>query len=151
MYGHVKESDLEREVAGEYNTFRVYLFMLRAKDGSVRQVQKALGFSSPTLARHHLRKLESLNLAKKDPYGNYHVIPRSFGILKSFIIVGSFIVPRTIFIAAMFATMTCGFLINLPRNENLLWALIPSVVGLVVSVYQTIRYHRLLSNKLYKK
>lgn len=44
MYIHTDESDLEKEVAGEYNTFRTYVYMLKAKRASVREVQRALGF-----------------------------------------------------------------------------------------------------------
>ena len=144
MHTSTKASELEKEVAGEYNTFRVYVYMLRAKRGSVREVQKALGFSSPALATHHLRKLEKFGLVTKDCYGSYHVVPKSFGILKLFIVTGRWIVPRTVVVVAMFAVMTAGFLVYLPRHENLIWAFVASAIGLIVSVYQTVRFYRLL-------
>ena len=54
--GWLSRSSLEREVAGEYNTFRVYLLMLRMREASGRDVAYQLGFSSPALAVHHLEK-----------------------------------------------------------------------------------------------
>jgi hypothetical protein len=152
MHIHTDVSDLEKEVAGEYNTFRTYVYMLKAKGGSVREVQRALGFSSPALATHHLQKLENFGLVTKDRYGSYHVVPKSFGILKLFIVTGRWIVPRTVVVVAMFAVMTIGFLIYLPRHENLMWAFIVSAVGLIVSIYQTLQSYRLLPKKgSYKK
>ena len=147
----MNEEIYEKEVAGEYNTFQVYVCLLRVRKTSVRDVQRALGFSSPALALHHLEKLLSLGLAVKDSYGNYNVVPRSFGILKSFIIVGNSFVPRTVFVVAAFLAMSFGFLANLPANRYLVWALLPSVLGLAVSVFQTIQYRRLLAKRLYKK
>lgn len=147
----MNEEIYEREVIGEHNTFLVYLHLLRVKKASVRDVQRAVGFSSPALAKHHLEKLEGLGLAEKDQHGSYHVVPESFGVLRFFVVVGSFIIPNTIFVVALFAVMVLGFLIGLPRNWNLVWALVPSVMGLAVSIYQTIRYHRLLGRKLFKK
>jgi len=149
---HANVSDLEKEVAGEYNTFRTYVYMLKAKRASVREVQRTLGFSSVALATHHLQKLENFGLVIKDLYGRYHVVPKNFGILKLFIITGRWIVPRTVVVVAMFAVMTIGFLIYLPQHENLIWAFIVSAIGLILSIYQTIQSYKLLPKKgSYKK
>ncbi len=136
--------DLEKEVAGEYNTFRVYLFMLRVNKSSTREVQRNLGFSSTWLATHHLQKLERLGLVTKDRYGNYCVVRKSFGILRFFVLTRKWIVPRMLFIALMFGVMAVGFLVYLPQHEYFWVALVVSVIGLVVSVYETVRFYRLL-------
>jgi len=152
MHIHTDVNALEKEVAGEYNTFRTYVYMLKMKVSSARAVQRALGFSSPALATHHLQKLENFGLVAKDRYGNYHVVPKNFGILKLFIVTGRWIVPRTTVVAAMFAVMTIGFLIYLPRHENLMGAFIASAIGLIVSIYQIIQSYKLLpKNGSYKK
>ena len=132
---------LEKEVAGQYTTLKVYLYMLKVKKCSARQAQKALLFSSPTQAAHHLEKLQSYNLAKKDNYGVYHVIPKSFGILKLFFFSGRWIIPHTFFIAVIFAVMTAGFLLNITQHGFFKVALAMSVLGLMVSVYETIRFY----------
>jgi len=85
-----ERNDLEKEVTGEYNTFRVYLLMLKLKKSSAREVQKALVFSSTWLATHHLEKLERLGLMRKNCYGDHHVVRKNFGILRFFYSLTSF-------------------------------------------------------------
>lgn len=139
-----ERKDLEKKVAGEYNTFRVYVFMLRAKRASVREVQKVLGFSSTWLATHHLKKLERLDLVRKDRYGDYHVVRKSFGILRLYLVTGRWIVPHTLFFVFVFGIMMTGFLIYLPQHRYFVVAFVISTVGLIVSVIETIRFYRLL-------
>ncbi len=136
--------ELEREVAGEYNTFRVYVFMLKAKEASAREVQNALGFSSTWLATHHLKKLERLDLVSKDRYGNYHVVRRSFGLLRFFLITGSWIVPHMLFLVFIFGVLTVGFLIYLPQHRFFGVAFVISLIGLVISIVETFRFYHLL-------
>ncbi len=58
------EEKLAAELKG--NTLRVYLYVLKsAGNVGVREVQRALGFSSPTLAVYHLDKLAELGLMEK--------------------------------------------------------------------------------------
>lgn len=135
--------ELEREVAGEYNTFRVYLYMLRKKRARIRGVQRDLGFSSPHLAAHHLEKLNKLGLVEKEEF-YYRVIPKSFGVLRLFIVLDKWILPKTFFLAIIFLTMTVGFLVLLPQHSYLSVALTLAVVGLILSVYFTLLFYRLL-------
>jgi len=136
--------DLEKEVAGEYNTFRVYLFLLKVRTSSSREIQRTLGFSSTWLATHHLQKLERLGLVTKDRYGDYHVVPKSFGILRFFVMTQRWIVPRMLFFVLMFLVMAIGFLAYLPQHQYFGIAFLVSVLGLAVSTYETIRFYRLL-------
>jgi len=57
------------------NTLRVYWYVMNAKEQTVgvREVQRALSFSSPTLALYHLDKLKDLGLVSKDT-GEYRLI-----------------------------------------------------------------------------
>lgn len=109
---HSKEKndlDLEKEVMGQYNTFRVYLYLLKARNGTTREIQRALGFSSPRLAAYHLEKLCKLKLADKDAWGSYHVIPRKFGTLRFLILVKRWLIPRQLFYAVFFLSMAGYF------------------------------------------
>jgi predicted transcriptional regulator len=54
-------------------TMSVYALLLSQGEMGVREVQRELGFSSPSLALHHLTKLTELDLVKKDAHGNYTV------------------------------------------------------------------------------
>lgn len=136
-------SEFEREVAGEYNTFRVYLLMLRAREASGREVARRLRFSSPALAVHHLEKLKGLKLVDKDHYGVYHVVRRRFGVLKFFFVVRKFIVPRSFFYALLYGVLAVFSLLMLSgvvRNIALLF----SLLGFGIHVVETIQFYRLL-------
>lgn len=134
---------LEKEVAGEYNTFRVYLYMLRVKRAKTRDVQRSLGFSSPRLAAHHLEKLNELGLVEKENF-HYRVVSKSFGVLRLFFILDRWVLPKAFFLVIIFLIMTVGFLFLLHEHPYFQAALLLSVVGLLVSVYLTVQFYRLL-------
>lgn len=139
-------SEFEREVAGEYNAFQVYLLMLRVKKASARVVAQQLGFSSPSLAVHHLEKLSRLELVGKDRYGVYEVIPRRFGILRFFFVVRKFLVPRTFFYMIFYGVLAIFSLFTLSgvvRNAALLF----SLLGFGIHIIETIQFFRILPPK----
>jgi len=139
------EEELARQVAGEYNTFRVYLYMLKVRNSSSGDVQRALGFSSPTLATHHLEKLNKFHLVDKEYDGTYRVRSKSFGILKLYVRSGRWILPRTIFFVVIFATMVAGFLFLSLTQNNYFWiALLLSTLGLIYAVCESVRFYRVL-------
>jgi len=134
---------LEREVAWEYNTFRVYLIMLKTGQASARDVAQIAGFSSPALAVHHLEKLNDLKLVSKDVHGVYHVVRRRFGVLKFFLVVKRFIVPRSFFYAVLYgtlATLSLFMLSGVARNLAVLF----SLLGLGIHVIETAQFYRVL-------
>jgi len=138
-----KEEKLDKEVAGEYNTFKVYIYLLRRRTARTRDVQRDLGFSSPRLASHHLEKLVGLGLARKEGF-YYHVLPRKFGVLRLFLFLGKWVLPKTFFIIFVFLTTTLYLLIFSDQLQYNLIALIISIIGLVVSIYLTVQFYRLL-------
>jgi hypothetical protein len=143
----MKEEDvkaLEKDVAGEYNTFRVYLLMLRIRSASVREVARGLGLTSPWLARHHLDKLAGYGLVVTNASGGYGVVAKRFGVLKLFSLMGKWIVPHTLFVAVLFLVMMLGFLPHAMGDQLFAIAFVVSAVGLVFSVLLTIRMYRLL-------
>lgn len=134
---------LEKEVAGEYNTFLVYLLMLRVNQASGREVARQLAFSSPALAVHHLEKLSQLKLVDKDRHGVYHVIRRKFGLLRFFVVVRKFIVPRTFFYMILYGVMAVGsFLVLSGAVRDV--ALLFSFIGIVISIIETIQFYRVI-------
>jgi LexA DNA binding domain len=137
------ENELDREVGGEYNTLRTYIYMLRAKICSARDLQRALGLSSPTLAQHHLEKLRRFGLVVKDD-GTYRVVPKSFGVLKLYIRSGRWIVPRTIFFAIIFGILGTGSAVSIPQNPSFAIISIISFAGLGYALYETMRFYKIL-------
>ena len=103
-----QEADSER-IASELkgNTLRVYWYVLNASGHvvGVREVQRALGFSSPTLALYHLDKLKDLGLVAKES-GEYRLVKEvKVDILKQFMRVGRVFVPRFSLYAVLFTVL----------------------------------------------
>ncbi|MCS7132574.1 MAG: hypothetical protein N3F65_03185 [Nitrososphaeria archaeon] len=87
-------------------TLQAYLYMIRKRDAiGVRELQRALGFSSPSVAHHHLEKLREMGLISRDEVGRYRVSEKvDVGVLKMFVIIGGKLVPRFLFYAVFFTS-----------------------------------------------
>jgi hypothetical protein len=138
------ESILEEKVGGEYVTFRVYVFLLRVGEASLRDIYRGCGLSSPSLALHHLQKLERLNLARKDEHGIYHVIARKFGILRLFYRTGTWLVPRSFFYMVLYAVIAITSVFFLPPGMLEVGVII-SAIGFATSLVDTLLLSRLIS------
>lgn len=107
----IDEKILESELRGK--TLRVYWHFVRygGKAIGVREVQRALGFSSPSVASHHLEKLSRLGLLEKKITGEYVLAEDvKVGVLKQFIRLGSLMLPRYLFYAVLFTTMLLAYI-----------------------------------------
>jgi LexA DNA binding domain len=140
----LSESDRDKvdyELRGK--TLTVYLYLLKhGKAVGVREIQKELGFSSPSVAFHHLDKLVELGVVEKDEYERY-VLARKVdtGILHSFISIGGFTLPRLGFYAAFFTTITVAYVL-LNHSSLDLYALIGTIGGTAVFWYEAWRVWR---------
>lgn len=102
-----KRSVAESNLKG--NTLRVYVYLVSHKKSGVREVQRALHFSSSSLAQYHLSKLVDLGLLTENG-GEYFLTEQvKVDVLKDFLQLGTFIVPRFVFYAVFFSIIT-GFL-----------------------------------------
>ena len=105
-----EETALEPELRG--NTLRVYWYMLHQNETvGVREVQRALAMSSPSVASHHLSKLVSLELAEKLPDNSYslqRVV--KVGVLRNFVAYRGVLLPRYAFVAFFFTAYTLAYL-----------------------------------------
>jgi len=110
-----RETDLrviESSLKGK--TLLVYWYLLQQPSHSVgiREVQRALGFSSPSIAVHHLGKLQDLGLVRKRMTGEYVLEEEvKVGILKFFTRMGRYLVPRYFFYSVFLSTMLTTYLI----------------------------------------
>ncbi len=112
-----EKADSEK-VASELkgNTLRVYWYVMNANKQTVgvREVQRALDFSSPTLALYHLDKLKDLGLVSKDS-GEYRLIKEvKVDVLKQFLRVGRVFVPRFALYAALFTALFVYYVLIIP-------------------------------------
>lgn len=102
---------VESELKGK--TLLVYWYLLGASGTSVgvREIQRSLGFSSPSVAAYHLDKLCSLGLVEKSRLGEYFLVQEvKVGILRFFTRLGRFLVPRYLFYSVLFTTMLAFYL-----------------------------------------
>ncbi len=104
-------SEIESELRGR--TLRAYLFILKSgKSVGVRELQRALGLSSASVAYHHLDKLTRLGLIEKNEYGEYVLLKNSnVNVLQAFTQIGRLLVPRFTFYAVFFTTLLLGYLV----------------------------------------
>ena len=73
LSGEKEPIELESDLRG--NTLRVYWYMLQKGEAvGVREVQRALGMSSPSVASHHLSKLADMELVEKRFDNSYELV-----------------------------------------------------------------------------
>lgn len=105
-------AEIESKLKGK--TLQIYWYLLRDPNCSVgvREVQRSLELSSPSVAAHHLDKLLTLGLVEKTVRGEYLVNQEvKVGLLKFFSRMGRFLVPRHLFYAVFVSTMFAIYLI----------------------------------------
>ena len=84
------------------NTLRVYIYALKNQKVGVREVQRALLMSNPSLAQYHLNKLKELGLVSENN-GEYEVVREvKVDVMRDFLRLGTLIVPRFVFYAVIF-------------------------------------------------
>lgn len=139
----MENDKIESELKG--NTLRVYWMLLKSQTGTagVREVQRSLGFSSPALASYHLTKLEELGLVEKTN-GEYHLKKEvRVGALKQFTKLGSFMLPRYSFYAALLTTLLVFYLTQVREvNFYSLFGLIFGLLSTGILWYETLRVWR---------
>lgn len=142
------ESDLavlESKLKGK--TLLVYWHLLQqpTETVGVRQVQRALGFSSPSVAAYHLGKLEDLALVRKNMIGEYVLKEEvEVGILRFFTRLGHFLVPRYLFYSVLFSTMitTYLFMCALGQIAPSFYGVLFGLVASFIFWFETVRLWR---------
>ncbi|MCK4848887.1 MAG: winged helix-turn-helix transcriptional regulator, partial [Candidatus Heimdallarchaeota archaeon] len=106
-------SQINYETAIKGTTLDVYFFLLRKKESAgVREVQRTLGLSSPSVSSYHLEKLEALEVIRRNRFGNYEISKKiDIGALNQFIIIRNFTLPRFLFYAVFISIMFSGYLL----------------------------------------
>jgi len=135
-------AEIESELKGK--TLLVYWFMLKSQSSpvGVREIQRALGFSSPSVAAHHLDKLLSLGLIEKSMRGEYFLTREvKVGVLTFFTRLGRFMIPRYLFYSVWFSTMLLVYLVLYGQSGGIhnLVAIIFGVSACVILWFETIR------------
>jgi hypothetical protein len=136
------EAEIESRLKGK--TLLVYWFILKSPNSpvGVRETQRALGFSSPSVAAHHLDKLLSLGLVEKTLRGEYFLTREvKVGVLRFFARLGRFMIPRYLFYSVWFSTMLFVYLVLYGHSGGIhnLVAIIFGVSACLILWFETIR------------
>jgi hypothetical protein len=130
----IDQEKIDNQLKG--NTLKVYMFLLKSPSGSVgiREVQRALKFSSPTLAQYHLEKLRELGLIKKESTEYVLVSDVKVGVLRQFYRFGAVLVPRFVLYAVLFTVML-GFLFFIVSEISLVAAYAFMLAGFGAAIF----------------
>jgi predicted DNA-binding transcriptional regulator len=136
-----EKARIEYELRGK--TLKVYLYVLKlGKPFGVREVQRELGFSSPSVAFHHIEKLTRLGIIEQNSAGDYVLAKKvDPGILQAFVNVGKFSLPRLGFYAVFFTTVAAAYAIADYRFLDL-YALVGTVGAAAAFWFEAARLWR---------
>jgi DNA-binding transcriptional ArsR family regulator len=121
------------------NALEIYRFVLKTKKPlGIREIQRALKLSSPSVAQYHLNRLESAGFVKKEA-GNY-VIDRI--TLDSCVKISRFLIPKYLFysvFAAVALIIDLTFLVPDVLAREYFFSIFVIGIFLVIFCYETIK------------
>ncbi len=117
----------------------------------LRDVQKLLGFSSPSTAIYHLDRLKTRGLVDKNVEGKYIAVTSSKpGILRFYVLIGGRLVPKSLIYGIVLSMVGVVALHLANYRFEIMLALIPAFLAVIVFWYETFdlfRYKRDLFRK----
>jgi DNA-binding transcriptional ArsR family regulator len=124
----------ELEYALRGKAWKVYWFLLKKGEPvGVREVQRALRFSSPSIASHHLEQLCELGLVAKQEIGGHYALVGEvkIGVLRHYVKLGKLLFPRFFFYALFSTVFYASYLLFLAtafNRDNLFIAVFGAIV-----------------------
>ncbi len=109
----LEKNERRKEIVSKLTgrTLMVYFVLLNKGMIGVRDLQKNLGLSSPSVAKYHLDKLVELSLIENQK-GIYHLVKKAdIPVLTSWILIGRHLFPKALFIAIFFSNLFIFYLI----------------------------------------
>ncbi len=140
------EAEFEYKLKGK--AWKVYWLLLKkGRPMSVREVEKALRFSSPSVAQHHLEQLRQIGLVQKEKTGGNYILASEvkIGVLKHFVKLGRLMFPRYFFYAIFSSAFYIAYIMILMQDltrENLFILSFGAIVTLIFW-YEALRFWRL--------
>jgi DNA-binding Lrp family transcriptional regulator len=120
-------------------TLKVYRFILKNdRPVGIREVQRGLNLSSPTLALYHINKLEEAGFIKKELNG--YVADRI--VLRNLVRLRRVLIPRNFFYTVFFVTSLIFLLVFLRPpilTREYIFALGVISIAAATSIYETIK------------
>jgi DNA-binding transcriptional ArsR family regulator len=128
------------------NTLRAYIQVLKHGPCELKDVQRGLGLSSPSLASYHLKRLMEAGFVYQDEYGRYVASKDSAGdVLAGYSKIGTAIVPQFSFFAVLFTILLGFFSYEIWYVPGVLpYFILVSLASAAVLWYETFRLWRRL-------
>jgi hypothetical protein len=129
------------------NTLRVYLCLLKHNGGmELRDVQRELQLSTPSLASYHLSRLVRAGYAEQTNDGRYRAAKDvSTEVLEGYSKIGIIVVPQLFFFSLLFTILITFFLYETTISQAYLqvfpWI---SILAVAALWFETIRLWRRL-------
>jgi predicted DNA-binding transcriptional regulator len=136
------EGEFEYSLRGkDWNVY--WLLLKNGRPMSVREVQKSLRFSSPSVAQHHLEQLRELGLVQKQDVGGSYLLTSEvkIGVLRHFVKLGRLLFPRYFFYAVFSTASYVTYLLFLMQGftpENLFIIFFGAIISAILW-YEAIR------------
>jgi len=136
---------VSQEVRG--NALKVYLYLLRHGPSELRDVQRGIGLSSPSLASYHLGKLSEAGFVTQDERGRYFAVKEaSDRVLEGYSRMGPAIVPQLFFFALLFTILVTFFSFATLYASGFTPYLVAICAAMVLVLwYETVRLWRRLA------
>ncbi|MHA2125893.1 MAG: winged helix-turn-helix domain-containing protein [Promethearchaeota archaeon] len=130
--GSMNRDEIIKTLTGR--TLMVYFVLLNKKSIGVRELQRHLDLSSPSVSKYHLEKLVKINLIE-NRNGIYHLDKKAdLPLLTSWVLIGKILLPKVIFVAFFFTILFVGYLtfIYTHWNKDSLFVIL---FGTIIMVY----------------
>lgn len=115
-------------------TLMVYFVLLNKKSIGVRELQRHLDLSSPSVAKYHLDKLANLHLVENKK-GIYYLNRKTdLPVLTSWVLIGRTLLPKVIFAAIFFTTLFIGYLLFIYTYWNK-DSMVVIMFGIIIIIY----------------
>jgi len=136
---------VSQEVRG--NALKIYLYLLRHGPSELRDIQRGVGLSSPSLASYHLGKLVDAGFVTQDEHGRYLAVKEaSDKVLEGYAKMGPAVVPQLFFFALLFTILAAFFSFEALYSSGFVVYLVAVSIAMVcVFWYETLKLWRRLS------
>lgn len=138
-----ESSEINYESVIKGTTLDVYFYLIRKKSAAgVREIQRSLSLSSPSVSSYHLDKLLSFGIVRKNRFGNYEIAKKiDIGALNQFVMIRNYTLPRFFFYAVFVSVLFGGyvfFFLTIPISTGEVFALIFGIYAVFVCWIETV-------------
>jgi len=139
-----------KEITG--NALRIYLYLVTHGPSELREVQRGLDLSTPSLASYHLNRLIEARYVEQDEESRYVAVKESSTeILEGYSKIGTTLIPQFFFFSVLFTILAAFFSYKALTQPGFTVYLVGVSLAMVILLwYETMRLWRRLvveSNK----